>query len=120
MRFRAEYTLSFLLSPQKGLHLPIRINLEGKVFEISELCEDGKSAKAFVEGPVDRDTLVTEVDPKLLIDKKPSKVILFPEQLDFSYFISKMIHLLSFLIDTPIRYSHKLFWGSTDHRGTGG
>jgi hypothetical protein len=108
MRFRTEYTLSFLSSPPRDLQFPIRIDFEGKVFEIPEIGEDGKSAKAFVEGPVDRDTFTIDVGPERLNGSEPSRGISFPEKADFVYFLSKMVHLLSFLIDTPVRYSRTL------------
>lgn len=108
MRFRTKYTLSFLSLPPKGLRFPLRIDFEGKIFEISEISGDRKSAKAFVEGAVNRDTLAIETGPEPLNGSEPTRGILLPEELHFGHFLSKMVHLLSFLIDTPISYSRRL------------
>lgn len=108
MKLQTEYTLSFLSSAPEGLQVPVRIDFDGKIFEISEISNDRKNAKALIEGTIDTEALTIKVGPEPLDGSEPQKGISCLEKVDFRYLVSKIVHILSFLIDTPIRYSHKL------------
>lgn len=108
MRLRATYTLSFLADLPLGFESQLRIDLEGKTFHITEWDETQRRATATIEAPVNCEGLSLRTGQKPLGGGIPRKGISVPERLDVGRFVPRIVHLLSFLTDVPIRYSHKL------------
>ena len=63
---------------------------------------------AIVEAPVNLNTLKIHTGPPPLDGSEPTVGILVPEQLDIGRFLHRIVHILSFLTDIPIRYAHKM------------
>jgi len=108
MRLHASYSLTLLSKLPTDFQLPLRIEIGGSVFEITELDESREHAFAIVEGSVDPSGLQIRVCPKSLDGSSPSQEIEVPEREVLSHFLSTIISLISFLTDIPIRYAHKL------------
>jgi len=108
MRLWTSYTLTFLSKLPDGFQIPLRIEMQGVAFEITEVDEDGKQASAFVDGPISTDRLQIRIGPRSLDGSQPTKGIEVPEQAKFSHLLSVFVNILSFLTDVPVRYSHKL------------
>ncbi len=108
MRFRTAYTLSFLSDPRHAIEFPVRVEIEHKSLAIEATSGDGKTATAFLEGQVDPIGLKVETGPTPLNGSQPARGVVIPEQSDFTHLLARVIHVLSFLTDIPIRYSHGL------------
>ena len=106
MRYRSSYAIFFLAAPRE-LHLPLRIEHEGKTFVIQTLEDDNKHATALIEGPVNRENLTLKVGRKPIDGSAPAKGILVPEDAAFAQFATTVTHFLTFLLDIPIRHSRR-------------
>ncbi len=108
MKLRATYTLSFLANLPDGFDRHLQIHLEGKVFQMTHWNDTERRATAIVEAAVNREGLSIQTGPTPLDGSEPTKGISVPERLDVGRFLPRIVHILSFLTDVPIRYAHKL------------
>lgn len=108
MKLRATYTLSFLANLPDGFDKHLTLDLEGKTFQLTEWNDAERRATAIIETPVNRDTLSIQTGPKPLDGSTPTIGIAVPERMDVGRFLPRVVHILSFLTDIPIRYAHKL------------
>lgn len=107
MRFRSIYTLQFIPRVPERLSLPIEMVVEHTHFKIYTR-DNNERINAEVESKVDPETLEIREGPEPLDGSKPSIGVHVPEAAMQSHFLRRMVHLLSFLLDTPIRHSHRL------------
>ena len=108
MKFRATYTLSFLAKLPDGFDRHLTLDLEGKTFKLTEWNDAERRATAIIETPVNRDTLSIQTGRKPLDGSAPTKGIAVPERINVGRLLPRVLHILSFLTDIPIRYAYKL------------
>lgn len=108
MKLRATYTLSFLANVPDGFDRHLTLDLDGKTFQLSDWNDPERRATATIETPVNCNTLSIQTGPQPLGGGSPTKGIAVPEQADVARFLPRVVHILSFLTDIPIRYAHKL------------
>ncbi len=108
MKLRATYTLSFLAILPDGFDKHLKLDLEGKTFQLTEWNDAERRVTAIIETPVNRDTLSIQTGPQPLDRSAPTKGIAVPERTDVGRLLPRVVHILSFLTDIPIRYAHKL------------
>jgi hypothetical protein len=108
MKLCITYTLSFLKKLPDGFGRQLRLHLEGKTFQIIDWEENKNQATAIVECPVKREGLSIHTGREPFDGSAPEKGILVPEQADLSRFLTRVIDILLFLTDVPIRYARKL------------
>lgn len=108
MRLNLAYTLKFLSKPPLGLNVPLKIEIQEKVFRIEEFDENKLQASAFVECSIDADSLYLRVGEKPIDGSEPNREIDVPERGELSHFLTVMVNIISFLIDVPLRISHRI------------
>ena len=106
MKLRETFTLTFLETPPEGFLTPLRLELGVRTLQIPELDEKRISATAIVECPVNREELKVADGRETLDGATSPKALEVAESSDLSDFVSQAVHLLSFLIDIPIRHAH--------------
>lgn len=108
MKLRLAYTLNFHSKPSLGLRIPLQFEIQEKAFRIDEFDETELRASAYVEGSVDTDSLSVKVGKEPLDGTEPMRGIEVLERRELSYFLSDMVNIVSFLLDAPIRVSHRI------------
>src|SRR3990170_2713546 len=107
MRFETAYTLTLFSRLPQNI-TPFNLEFDGIVFEIRNMEEDWRRLIAYVNGPVNPDTLVIRTGPATIDGSEPSRGIEVHERIRFHNVLTRSVNLLSFLTDVPIRYAHNL------------
>jgi hypothetical protein len=108
MRLKLAYTLKFLSKPPLGLNVPLEIEIQERVFRIEQFDENKLQASAFVECSVDADSLYLRVGRKPFDGSEPNRGIEVSERAELSHFFTVMVNIISFLLDVPLRISHRI------------
>lgn len=108
MRLRSAYTLILFSKLPQGFNIPFRLELEDGTFEISEVDEEGEHATVIIERSVNPENLSIRTGLQPFDGGEPDRGISVSEKSTLSEFLSRVVNILSFLTDIPLRYSHKL------------
>ena len=107
MKLKIEYTIIFLSRLPEDFKTPIRVPFEEQTFEVTDLDMENMKATASVEGRIDSSNLVLRKYPDTPAGPGHPPGIEVQEDTKFSAFLSNQLHVLSFLIDVPIRHAVK-------------
>jgi len=108
MRLRERHTLLFLNSIPSNLTLPVDFSEDSFSFNAESIEGDKEKLDSTVEGPINPSKLELRSGPEPLGGGTPEIGLYAPESMLLSHFLSRMVSLLSFLTDAPIRSAHKL------------
>ncbi|WP_420645650.1 hypothetical protein [Candidatus Leptofilum sp.] len=86
----------------------MEIQLRERLFRIEEYDEERLRASAHVECNVDTDKLKLRVGELPIDGGEPNQGVEINERGELSHFFTVMVNILSFLIDVPIRFSHRI------------
>jgi hypothetical protein len=89
------------------LKIPWHVELEGKTFILTELDAERRRGKVLVTGRVDADAVVLGSEPTPLDGTKPNTGIILSTT-DFTDFMKRVVDLLAFMTDVPLRFAKKI------------
>lgn len=107
VRFRATYTLQFLPEIPEDLQLPLKIDRQEGRIVVEPREENDEYAAASVECEVDPAGLELRKGQEPLSGSDPYVGIHVPESSALSDYLGRVVDAISFVVDTPIRHSHK-------------
>ena len=92
----------------KPLILPFAVDLDDVQLNIQPIVDNDERATAILERAVNPHGLELREGPESLDGSAPEYRLYVPESANLGQYLGRVINLISFLVDTPIRYSHKL------------
>ena len=108
MKYRSGYSFSFASSLPDEVNIPFQLEFENKTFRIIEIDERRQYATGVIEGPIDPQRLILSAERTTLDGTTIAPQLIVPETLAMSDVISKIVQIISFVTDTPIRQSRLL------------